>query len=135
VRTLTRILITVFTAAVSPNHYIVTPGQEKERARGISQNALSVERTKRNQRDRKRGTKILINRTQAREIASLHTLCASCFQNGLRASTDSFEETTWDRPARTKYVLSNDKLSLNQRTRLRKSWKKKQERRESLDIY
>jgi len=111
-----RFLLRQFLRTITSLH-----GQEKERARGISQNALSVERTKRNQRDRKRGTKILINRTQAREIAALHTLCASCFQNGLRASTDSFEETTWDRPARTKYVLSNDKLSLNQRTRLRKS--------------
>lgn len=74
-----RFLLPQFLRTITSLHW---PGKgERERE---SSRRLAKRLSRSSERDRKRETKILINRTQAREIAALRTLCASCLRSGLR---------------------------------------------------
>lgn len=91
-------------------------GRERERARGVSQNAHSNEH-----RDRKRETKILINR-------SSRDRCITYFVRILLSKLFTSVRTVWRNGARQirAHEVLSDNLSLNQRARLRKSHKRKE---------
>lgn len=120
VRTLTRasslrFLLPQFLRTITSLH-----GREKEkRELAAPRKTLSWS----SERDRKRKTKILINRTEIHETAALHTLhlafkavyeCSTVWRSGARRT-------------RVREVLSDDNLSLNQRARIKKESERKRE--------
>lgn len=118
VRTLTRILITVFTAAVSPNHYVVIRPWKRERMKGEERKLAARRPTRKTllsvSERRKRGTKILINRTRARPLHFVHVLHTPSKRfTSVRSIRLKDQQREADSNARS--PLSDDNLSLNQR--------------------